>query len=395
MGVLIAKFLHCKMADRVEFARKTYFYPDLPKNFQITQYDSPLGTDGYFEVGERRIGIWRVHIEEDPGRIKRVGRSGEELALIDYDRSGIPLVEIVTAPDLTSPAEARDFLTDLITELRRLIGVSGEEQTMRVDANISVGEERVEIKNITGLRNVEKGLKSEMTRQTKLLAAKKKIVRETRHYDEERGVTMPGREKEFEEDYGYIGEPDLGTYRIGPMAESMMIPETPIARSKRMASEHGIAPSSARQIVMTDWELADLYEILARKIGNDAALGWTLGALTSNWKELKARDSPELRAQLVDIVTATVTGSMTDSEARMRISALSGGKEVSAPVEQSGDLDAIIVRLVDQHPEVVKDFKGNEKAANFLIGQVMKETKGQYSSKVVAERMKKELEKWV
>jgi aspartyl-tRNA(Asn)/glutamyl-tRNA(Gln) amidotransferase subunit B len=234
-----------------------------------------------------------------------------------------------------------------------------------------------------------------MTRQTKLLAAKKKIVRETRHYDEERGVTMPGRDKEFEEDYGYIGEPDLGTYRIGPMAESMMIPETPIARSKRMASEHGIAPSSARQIVMTDWELADLYEILARKIGNDAALGWTLGALTSNWKELKARDSPELRAQLVDIVTATVTGSMTDSEARMRISALSGGKEVSAPVEQSGDLDAIIVRLVDQHPEVVKDFKGNEKAANFLIGQVMKETKGQYSSKVVAERMKKELEKWV
>jgi aspartyl-tRNA(Asn)/glutamyl-tRNA(Gln) amidotransferase subunit B len=111
MGVLIAKFLHCKMAERVEFARKTYFYPDLPKNFQITQYDSPLGTDGHFEVGERRIGIWRVHIEEDPGRIKRVGRSGEELALVDYDRSGIPLVEIVTAPDLTSPAEARDFLT--------------------------------------------------------------------------------------------------------------------------------------------------------------------------------------------------------------------------------------------------------------------------------------------
>jgi aspartyl-tRNA(Asn)/glutamyl-tRNA(Gln) amidotransferase subunit B len=138
MGVLIAKFLNCKMSDRVWFARKTYFYPDLPKNFQITQYDSPLGVDGHFMIGEKRVGIWRVLIEEDPGRIRRVGRSGEEVALIDYDRSGIPLVEIVTAPDMTSPAEARDFLTDLIIELRRLINVTGEEQTMRVDANVSV-----------------------------------------------------------------------------------------------------------------------------------------------------------------------------------------------------------------------------------------------------------------
>jgi len=395
MGVLIAKFLHCNMADRVWFARKTYFYPDLPKDFQITQYDSPLGTDGYFEVGERRIGIWRVHIEEDPGRIKRVGRAGEELALIDYDRSGIPLVEIVTAPDLTSPAEARDFLTDLIVELRRLIGVSGEEQTMRIDANISVGEERVEIKNITGLRNVERGLKSEVTRQTKMLAAGKRIVRETRHFDEERGVTMPGREKEFEEDYGYIGEPDLGTYRIGPMARAMAVPETPLVRAKRMAAEHGIAASSARQMVMTDWELADMFEELARKVGSEAALGWTLGALTANWKDLKARDGAERRAQIVEVISAVVGGAMTDSEARMRIAALSSGKEVTAPAEQTGDLDALIARLVDQHPEVVKDFKGNEKAANFLIGQVMKETKGRYSSKLIAEMMRKELEKKV
>lgn len=395
MGVLIAKFLNCKISDRVWFARKTYFYPDLPKNFQITQYDSPLGVDGHFMIGEKKVGIWRAHIEEDPGRIKRVGRSGEEVALVDYNRSGIPLVEIVTAPDLTSPAEARDFLTDLIIELRHLIDVTGAEQTMRIDANISVGEERVEIKNITGLRNVEKGLKSEANRQTKMLAAGKRIVRETRHFDEERGVTMPGREKEFEEDYGYIGEPDLGTYRIGALAASIVIPETPLVRAARLSEELGIGAQAARQIVLTDWTLADLFEVLAAKVGAEAAMSWTMGPLSSSWKDLKER-APELREDIIGIVTAVTSGKMTDSEGRMRISALSSGQEAAAaPAEDVGDLDALIVQLVDEHPEVVRDYKGNERAANFLIGQVMKATKGKYSSKVVAERMKKELEKRV
>jgi aspartyl-tRNA(Asn)/glutamyl-tRNA(Gln) amidotransferase subunit B len=395
MGVLIAKFLDCKMSERVWFARKTYFYPDLPKNFQITQYDSPLGTDGHFMIGEKRVGIWRVHIEEDPGRIRRVGRSGEEVALVDYDRSGIPLVEIVTAPDISSPAEARDFLTDLIIELRHLIGVTGEEQTMRVDANISVGEERVEIKNITGLRNVEKGLRSEVNRQTKMLAVGKRIVRETRHFDEDRGVTLPGREKEFEEDYGYIGEPDLGTYRIGPLASSMTIPETPLVRAARLSKEWGIETKAARQIVLTDWALADLFEMLAAKVGGEAAMSWAMGPLSSSWRDLREK-APGLRDDIIGIIVAVTSGKMTDSEGRMRISALSSGQEAAASGgEDVGDLDSLIVGLVDEHPEVVRDYQSNERAANFLIGQVMKAMKGRYSSKVVAERMKRELEKRV
>lgn len=392
MGVLIAKFLNCRVSERVWFARKTYFYPDLPKNFQITQYDSPLGVDGHFMVGEKRVGIWRVHIEEDPGRIRRVGRSGEEVAMVDYNRSGIPLVEIVTAPDLSSPSEARDFLTDLIIELRHLIGVTGEEQTMRVDANISVGEERVEIKNITGLKNVERGLKSEVTRQTKMLAANKRIVRETRHFDEARGVTMPGREKEFEEDYGYIGEPDLGTYLIGPLAASMAVPETPLVRAARLSKEWGIGASAARQIVLTDWALADMFETLAAKVGGEAAMSWTMGPLNSSWKDLREKVSG-LRENIIGIVAAVTSGKMTDSEGRMRISALSSGQEAVAAGEEAGDLDALIVKLVGEHPEVVSDYRSNERAANFLIGQVMKAMKGKYSSKVVAERMKMELEK--
>jgi len=347
MGVLIAKFLNCQITDRVWFARKTYFYPDLPKNFQITQYDTPLGTDGHFMTGGKKVGIWRVHIEEDPGRIRRVGRAGEEVALIDYNRSGVPLVEIVTAPDLTSPGEARDFLTDLITELRRLIGVTGEEQTMRVDANISVGEERVEIKNITGLRNVEKGLRSEVTRQSKMLAAGKRIVRETRHFDEERGVTMPGREKEFEEDYGYIDEPDLGTYRIGELAASMVVPETPLVRAARLSSQHEIGIAAARQIVLTDWALADLFELLAARVGGEAAMSWTMGPLSSSWKELKCK-VPELEGDIINIITEVTEGRMTDSEGRMRLVALACGHEtaLNASEEAPDDLEEIIVKIV-------------------------------------------------
>lgn len=394
MGILIAKFLNCRITPRIWFSRKTYFYPDLPKNFQITQYESPVGTEGYFEIGGKRIRINRVHLEEDPGRIKRVGRAGEEVALVDYNRSGIPLVEIVTAPDLSSPAEARDFLTDLLIELRHLIGISGQdEQSVRVDANISVGEERVEIKNITGLRNVERGLKFEVVRQTKMLNAGKKIVRETRRFDEERGTTLPAREKEFEEDYGYIGEPDLGTYNIGPMAEATPVPETPLARVARLEREQGLGAASARQMVLTAWELADMFEALCAAVGKDAAVTWTLGPTSANWKDLQGRMDEGTKEKVVSIVKEVCGGAMTDSEAKLRIAALAG-KEGEAPGDV-GDLDRIVSELVDAHPEVITDYRSNPKAANFLIGQVMKATKGAFSSKDISEKIRKELEKRV
>lgn len=396
MGVGIAKFLHCDINEKVWFSRKTYFYPDLPKNFQITQYESPLGTAGRFDVGGRSIGIWRVHLEEDPGRIRRVGRAGEEVALVDYNRSGVPLVEIVTAPDLTSPEEARAFLVDLLIELRHLVGISPQdEQTVRADANISVGEERVEIKNITGLRNVERGLRFEATRQSRLLAAGKRIVRETRRFDEERGTTLPAREKEFEEDYGYIGEPDLGTYAIGPMARAMALPETPLARAARLEREHGLPAPSARQMVLTSWELADMFEALCPRVGREAATTWTLGALSAHWKELQGRLDDRGREEIAAIVEGVCAGTVTDGEARLRIGALAGRDVREEAPSEGGDLEELIARLVDQHPEVVKDYRTNPKAANFLIGQVMKETKGRHSSKDVAEKMRKELEKKV
>jgi len=392
IGVSIARFMNCKMEEKVWFSRKTYFYPDLVKNFQITQYESPLGTDGHFEVNGRRIGIWRVHLEEDPGRIKRVGRSGEEIAFVDYNRSGIPLVEIVTAPDLTSPEEARDFIDQLIIELRSLCGLEAQdEQSIRVDANISMGQERVEVKNVQGLKNLERALRFESVRQSKLLAADKKVVRETRRYDEERKVTMPARDKETEEDYGYIGEPDLGEYRIGEMARSLDLKETPLARARRLVSAHGVNETTAKQLVLTSSSLTDLFEELCRVVPPEKAVTWTMGPISSNWSALQR---PELWPELASIVRADADGSLTDNEAKRRILSLAGVKQEEAGPESS-DLIMIIVEYVEAHPEVLADYRKNPKAANMVIGHVMKESKGRHSSKEVVEEVKKELDKRV
>jgi len=391
-GLSIARFLDCRIEERVWFSRKTYFYPDLPKNFQITQYESPLGTDGHFDLNGRRIGIWRVHLEEDPGRIKRVGRSGEEIAFVDYNRSGIPLVEIVTAPDLTSPEEARAFIDQLVIELRSLCGLEAQdEQTVRVDANISVGEERVEVKNVQGLRNLEKALRFEASRQSKLLAAGKKVIRETRRFDEERKVTSSAREKETEEDYGYIGEPDLGEFRIGEMARNLDLKETPLARAKRLVSSFGIGEATAKQLVLTSVTLTDLFEELCRHVPPERAVSWTTGPISGNWTMLQDRAKwPEI----VQIVKDDAEGRINDNEAKRRILSLAGVQQETA-AEGGDGLAKLISDFVDAHPEVLADYRKNPKAANTVIGHVMKETKGRYSSKEIVEEVRKEMEKRV
>ncbi len=391
-GLGIARFLDCAIEERVWFSRKTYFYPDLPKNFQITQYESPLGTNGHFDLNGRRIGIWRVHLEEDPGRIKRVGRSGEEIAFVDYNRSGIPLVEIVTAPDLTSPEEARAFIDQLVIELRSLCGLEAQdEQTVRVDANISVGEERVEVKNVQGLRTLERALRFEASRQSKLLAAGKKVIRETRRFDEERKVTSSAREKETEEDYGYIGEPDLGEFRIGEMARNLDLKETPLARAKRLVSSFGIGEATAKQLVLTSVSLTDLFEELCRHVPPERAVSWTTGPISGNWAVLQDQAKwPDL----VQIVKDDAEGRITDNEAKRRILSLAGVRQETA-AEGGDDLAKLISDFVDAHPEVLADYRKNPKAANTVIGHVMKESKGRYSSKEVVEEVIKEMEKRV
>lgn len=391
MGLSIAKFMGCRIPPRTWFSRKTYFYPDLPKNFQITQYDSPLGENGVFEFSSGKVRIRRIHLEEDPGRIKRVGKSGEEISLIDYNRSGIPLVEIVTEPDLKSPSEAREFLNELLIELNHLLGTSvGDEHTVRVDANISVGEERVEIKNISGLKNLERALKFEAVRQTKLLKAGKKVLRETRRFDEEKKVTFSSRKKEMEEDYGYIGEPDLGVFSIGAVAEKLEIPETPLRRAKRMAAEYSIPYKTARQIVLTSWVLADLFEKLSELMEPSFVLPWIVGPLASHHQALGDALKQEHLDAVTGILLEVKEGKITDIEGRMRIESALAGVEL----EEEGsppELKKTIAMLLDDQPSIVEDYRRNEKAANFLIGQVMKITRGKFSSEEVVSAVKAEL----
>ena len=396
LGLMITKFLDCKVNEKVWFSRKTYFYPDLPKDFQITQYESPLGTDGHFTLNDHRIGIWRVHLEEDPGRIKRVGRSGEEVSFIDYNRSGIPLVEIVSAPDLRSPDEAREYIDMLVTELRHLVGLSvQDEQTVRVDANISVGEERVEVKNVQGLRNLERALRYEANRQAKVLEAGKKVVRETRRYDEERKVTLPAREKEFEEDYGYIGEPDLGEFTIGPMARELVIPETPYRRAERLAQQYGIEHNTARQMVNTSWSMADLFESLCESVPVEKALTWVLGPISAYWSKFEVLVRDGRTEEIAVVIKADVDGTITDNEARLRLLRLVGeaDQEDGPTCEPGSNLESLVDQYLEAHPEVLEDCKKNPKAANRVIGHLMKETKGLYSSKDIVSCVEAEVKK--
>ena len=396
MGVQIAQYLNCQITPTIWFSRKTYFYPDLPKNFQITQYDSPLGTDGHFHSRGKRIGIWRVHLEEDPGRIKRVGKSGEEVSLIDYNRSGIPLVEIVTAPDMSSPDEARTFITEILVELRHIIGTTAsDEQTVRVDANISVGEERVEVKNIQGMRHLERALKFEASRQAKMLEAGVKVVRETRRYNEERKVTLSAREKETEEDYGYIGEPDLGTFDLLKVASVLTTSETPLRMAQRLAGHYVVDFDKAKQIVITSMAMAELFERLAEKVDPELAMTWTLGPISSHWGSIEPRLTEKVIGDVVRVVSQVADREITDSEGRRRISAIAAGEcpeDISCAVEDTL-LDSLISQYLDEHPNVVKDYASNPKASNAVIGHVMKASKGKYNSQEIVEAVRKEIEK--
>lgn len=390
LGLSIASFLGCEIPEVTWFSRKTYFYPDLPKNFQITQYDSPIGERGLFHLDGRDIRITRVHLEEDPGRIKRVGKAGEEVSLIDYNRSGVPLVEIVTEPDLRTPAEARRFLSSLITELRGLVGlIDGDEQTIRVDANISVGRERVEIKNILGLRNLERALKSEAIRQSKLLKAGKRVVRETRRFDEERKVTLSARKKEFEEDYGYIGEPDLGILHPRKILEGLEIRETPLARAERISKTWGIPPETSKQIVLTSERLADLAEILFERVDPGTSLPWIMGPISSRLDVLE-EEFDSLSSKIVAIVSDFASGEITDLEAKRRVDSLLR-EETPMTGEIDIELSQLINEIIDENPLIVDDFRQNEKAANFVIGKVMRRIQGKHSSSDVVEAVKHEL----
>ena len=388
-GIMLAKMLNCEIADTTWFSRKTYFYPDMCKSVQITQYDHPVGVSGTYEIsGKKQIRITRIQLEEDPGKTKRVG---DQSSLVDYNRSGIPLAEIVTEPDLSTPAEAREFLGKLIADIRHTLDLPDDgERSIRCDCNISVGKERCEVKNVTGLKNVERALTFEMVRQTKVLKAGGKIERETRRFEEERGVTVSVRKKEFEADYGYIDEPDLGIYRIKNLTGSISIKESPQNMISRLSKDHGIDEKTSKQIVSTSVKLAELFEILVKETDVQTAISWTVGSISANWRAFES--SSKNIDGIISIIKKFKEEEINDVECNIELKAYMTDTDIERAKGASDDLDLLIDDFIKNNPDIINDIRKNDKAVNRIIGHVMKETSGAYSSADIVSATKRILD---
>jgi len=413
--------LNCDIAPWSRFARKNYFYPDMPKNFQISQYDEPIAVDGWTEVGldggSVQIGIERAHLEEDTGKSLHVGGStgrihGASHSLVDYNRSGIPLVEIVTrpviGPDARSPEVARMYVAHL-RDLLLALGVSDvrmEQGSLRCDANVSLrprGTEplgtRTETKNVNSLRSVERAVRHEVCRQAEVLLAGGSVTQETRHWHEDTGVTTPGRSKEQAEDYRYFPEPDL--VPVAPSAEWVeqlrtTLPEPPSERRTRLAAEWGFSELEMRDTLGAG--ALDLVEAtVVSGASPQAARKWWLSVLarTANERgvELGALPvSPQQVAQLQELVDA---GKVNDQLARQVLDGVLAGEGSPADVvairglavvSDEGALAAAVDRAIDANPDVAAKVRdGKVAAAGALIGSVMKDLRGRADAARVRE----------
>ncbi|HJJ62343.1 MAG TPA: Asp-tRNA(Asn)/Glu-tRNA(Gln) amidotransferase subunit GatB, partial [Methanocorpusculum sp.] len=316
----VAKALNCTIPEEGEFCRKNYFYPDLVKAYQITMGDDPLAIGGYIEIEDdagnpKVVNLTRIHVEEDPGRLVHMGNKERGYyTLVDYNRSGIPLIEMVTEPEMSSPKEARRLLNKLRATLEYLDVFDPEKEgSLRVDANISIkGHERVEIKNITSYKGVEKALTFEITRQKNLIRRGGRIVRETRHFQEGKGTTTSARSKETANDYRYFPEPDLPVIRVADWVKDIELPELPDARRDRFMSQYGIAVNHARTLT-GDLKLAEFYEAIA-EVGAALAASWTADILMGelNYRDMHVSEVAGHADQFAELITLVRDKKITD-----------------------------------------------------------------------------------
>ncbi|MGZ4240050.1 MAG: Asp-tRNA(Asn)/Glu-tRNA(Gln) amidotransferase subunit GatB [Actinomycetota bacterium] len=413
--MLIGLALDCTIAPYSLFHRKNYFYPDMPKNYQISQYDLPLCIDGHLEVDvdgtKTRVGITRAHMEEDTGKSLHVGTTGRiaeaKYSLIDYNRAGIPLVEIVSEPDIRSAQEAQRYLTELRSILLTL-GVSDvrmEEGSMRCDANVSLRARggdgfgtKVEIKNLNSIRSVARALTYEIERQTARLESGERVVQETRHFDEATGKTHSLRSKEEAFDYRYFPEPDLVPIEPDERWTSRiraLLPELPRARRDRLAAEHGLTSEQAAFVGDSPSSVGYFEALLAEGApARDAAI-WMAGELARalNSAGDTIEDARVGVKELAALIAAVKDGKVTLNTAKKAFQdAYVAGKSPLAIVEEQGlqqvSDDAAVEAIVDEvlsanQAEVERFRAGEEKIFKFLVGQVMKATKGRASPQVV------------
>ena len=409
-GIKVALALGCAIQPETIFYRKNYYYPDLPRGFQITQYDFPIALKGLVSIEspenggakEREIRITRVHMEEDPGRLVYKGTiDTAKYSLVDYNRSGMPLVEIVTEPDLRSPKEARIFLG----KLRSILGYLGvfdgdREGAMRVDANISVaGGQRAEVKNISSYKGVERALAFEITRQKNLVRRGLVVTQETRHFDEVRGITISMRTKEFEHDYRYFPEPDLVPLHISGLVEELKreIPELPDEKRTRFATQYSITQEHATALTY-DISIADYYEEVASKIDSKLSAVWIADVLKGelNYRSISMREASERIStdEFVSILRYLNKSVITERGATEIVREMldHGGtpdeiiKDKGLASIGSEDIEKAVSEVIEAHKSAVEDYKaGKTEALNFIVGQVMKQTRGRAEPKEVRE----------
>lgn len=415
--------LNCEISRFSKFDRKNYYYPDLPKNFQTSQFDLPICERGHLDIevnGEKKqIRITRAHMEEDAGKLVHHGTSitDSDYSLVDYNRTGTPLLEIVSEPDMRSAKEAVAYL-EKMRAILQYIGISDcrmEEGSLRCDANVSVrpvGQKelgtKTEIKNINSFKGVEKAIEYEALRQAEILEDGGKIIQETRTWDEKEGVTKSMRTKEEANNYRYFPEPDLAPFTVSEeYIEDIRktLPELPDERRERYIADFGLSSTDA-QYMTNDKDTSDYFEKVV-EAGADpkASVNWIMGEFASQLSNAgieisKAPVTPENLAKLLALIAkGTISGKIAKKVfAEMWKDGADPEEIVKAQglvqISDTGALKELVVKVIANNPKAVEDFKaGKKKAVGALVGQIMKETKGKANPKVINELLNDELKK--
>ncbi len=420
----IALALDCSIAERTIFHRKNYFYPDMPKAYQISQYDLPLGVGGHLDIeledgSTYGVGITRVHMEEDAGKLVHAGGAsgridGADYSLADFNRCGTPLIEIVSEPDMRTPEQARAYAQQLrgIVQQLGVSDVNMEEGSMRCDANVSLRKPgaplgtKTELKNMNSFRFLQRGIEAEIERQREALEAGETIVQETVHFDPATGAVHALRSKEEAHDYRYFPEPDLTPLVLDQAYVDRVrasLPELPAARKERLCRDYALSAKEAT-LLATNKPLGDYFEALTDASG-DARMSanWVLGEVCGylNAEGIEAEEFPLDVSALNEMLGLVSDGTLSNKMAKeVFVVMCATGKSAAdivaekglGQISDAGELEGIIARVVTDNPGPAEEFRqGKEKALGFFVGQVMRETKGQANPQMVNELLRKHL----
>ncbi|AIF50998.1 Asp-tRNA(Asn)/Glu-tRNA(Gln) amidotransferase subunit GatB [Pelosinus sp. UFO1] len=413
--------LNCEILPFSKFDRKNYYYPDLPKNFQTSQYDLPIAVNGHLDIevnGEtKRIGITRIHMEEDAGKLVHSGATinTSDYALVDYNRTGVPLLEIVSEPDLRSAEEAKAYLEKVkaILEYLDVSDCKMEEGSLRCDANISLRPRgqttlgtKAEIKNLNSFRSVQRGLEYEIARQEDLLDDGGKVIQETRTWDENKGMTASMRSKEQAHDYRYLPEPDLVPIVVDPARVEEIrtnLPELPDARKQRLMDAYGLSEYDAN-VITASKSMADYFDQSVQANGDAKTVAnWLMGEVSKhlNNEGISILECPVSPEQLTELLALIEKGTISNKIAKAVFEEMWASRKAPevivkekglVQISDTSEIVAIVDGVIAANPQSVADFKaGKDKAIGFLVGQIMKQTKGRANPDMVNSLLRERL----